>query len=312
MNPKACFPRIRDVVWLACVTLTLCVASTASAQQPCERLSDRRQCPQAAAFETARGLGLGTGARASAISTSALAYSPGALSLGNLYHLEGTIDYLAEFNTVALGGAAVDSSTSKVGAGIALRGFLSGDDGWGGLDGRLGLAFPFSDAFSVGLLGRYVDITAEGVNANGDPVNVDLAQGLTMDAGIRIIPTDGLQLDLAAQNFIDLDSAYAPTVLSGSLAFAMADSFSLGADLLADMTSFDTPALTLGGGLEFLAGAQLPLRGGYIFDVEREIHTVSAGLGYTDAQVGLDLAFQQQVAGGEGTRIMAAMRYYVQ
>jgi len=56
-------------------------------------------------------------------------YSPGAVAVGNLYHIEGMIDYLGNFNTVALGGAVVDSSTSKLGAGLAIRGFLSGEGG---------------------------------------------------------------------------------------------------------------------------------------------------------------------------------------
>ena len=48
------------------------------------------------------------------------------------------------------------------------------------------------------------------------------------------------------------------------------------------------------------------------FDVERELHVVSGGLGYTDQQVGLDLSLRQQVSGGNDTRIMGAIRYYVQ
>ena len=122
---------------------------------------------------TARGLALGTGLRASAISTSALAYSPAALALGNLYHIEANIDYISALNTVALGAAAVDSSTSKLGAGISLRGFLSGDDGYNtdagydydGIDGRVGLALALSRCFfarRVGALHQHLERAGPG------------------------------------------------------------------------------------------------------------------------------------------------------
>ncbi len=290
----------------AVCTLVCWVALTATghAEPPCPQEIEPKNCPMPVAAESARGMALGTGLRASGVSTSALAYSPGALSAGNLYHLEGNLDYMADNSTVAIGGAAIDSSTAKIGAGLALRGFVSGDDGFAGLDGRLGLALPISDAFSVGVLGRYIDLEDKRFDTTTD--------GFTMDAGFRIVPTPGLQLDLGAQNFINLDSPYVPTVLTGSFAFAAGDNLSLGVDVLTDMTSFEEPAVTAGGGVELLVGASIPLRGGYGLDVERSIHTVSGGIGYTDKQVGMDLSLRQQVSGGDDTRIMGALRYFVQ
>lgn len=268
-----------------------------------------------AAAETARGLALGTGLRASAISTSALAYSPAALALGDLYHIEANIDYLAALNTVALGAAAVDSSTSKIGAGIAIRGFLSGDDGfdnetnydYDGLDGRIGLGLSLSDAFAIGVSGRYIDLSTEA-----DPdEDRELAQGFTMDASVRIIPVDGLQIDLAGLNFIDLDTVYVPITLAGSIAIAAAEALSIGGDVLVDMSSFDDPQFTVGAGVEYLGGNMVPIRIGYAFDAARELHVISAGVGYTDQKVGLDLGLRQEVAGGDATRVMAAVRYHV-
>jgi hypothetical protein len=272
-------------------------------------------CPKAAAAETPRGLALGTGLRASSVSTSALAYSPAALALGNLYHIEGNVDYLAALNTVALGAAAVDSSTSKIGAGIALRGFLSGDDGnstsaghdYNGLDGRVGIALSLSDAFSLGVGGRYISLSTEDDRGS----DAKLAQGFTMDASLRIIPVSGLQIDLAALNIIDLDSPFVPVTLSASVAIAAAQSLSLGMDVLADMTTFDGPYLTLGGGVEYLGGNSVPIRAGYSYDFAREIHSLGVGIGYTDQRIGLDLGLRQELAGGSDTRVMAAIRYYV-
>lgn len=281
----------------------------------CSGIADKGACPQAIAVESARGIGLGTGVRASSISTSSLAYSPAALSLGNLYHVEGSVDYLGGLNTVALGGAVVDSSTSKLGAGLALRGFLSGQGGGGiddvdGLDGRLGLGLNLSDAFAIGLAARYIDISTDV--PNGDDVDENtLAKGFTLDSSIRVIPTQGLQIDIGALNFVDLQEAEVPITLTGSIALAVGDAISLGGDVLVDVSTFDDPAIIAGGGLEFLAGGVVPLRVGYRGDMAREVHAITAGLGYNDAAVGFDIGLRQEVAGSTDTRVFAAMRYYV-
>jgi hypothetical protein len=270
----------------------------------------RQNCPVAISYESARGIALGTGVRATSVSTSALAYSPGALSLGNLYHIEGNIDYIGAGDAVALGGGVVDSSTSKLGAGIGLRGFLSGDGGYDGLDGRVGLGLALSDAFAIGLAGRYITVSTDRMEGD-DTTSETLAQGFTMDASLRVIPADGLQIDVAALNFIDLEESEVPVTIATSLAFAVADSFSIGADLLADLSTFDKASLIVGGGLEFLAGNAIPLRAGYRGDLARESHAVTAGIGYIDAQVGFDIGLRQDVAGTDETRVMAAMRYFV-
>jgi opacity protein-like surface antigen len=283
--------------------------------QPCDTLG--RKCPTAMHAETARGLGLGTGSRASAVSTSALAYNPAALVMGRLYHVEASVDYMPEFDAVALGGAVVDSSTSKVAAGLALRGFLSGREGLGGLDGRLGIAFPFSDAVSIGLGGRYITMSSDDeVPDPSDPGETlvdetELAQGFTMDVGLRVQAADMLHFTLATFNFVDLDTAYVPVLVSTGVALGLGSIGSLGFDMLTDLTSYEKATYTLGGGVEILAGNQIPLRGGYSVDTERKIQWVTGGIGYTDRWLGFDLSVRQGVSGNSETRVLGAVKYYV-
>ncbi len=288
--------------------VALLVSSRAHATPPCAVLGSK--CPQPMNDETSRGLALGTGARASALSTSALAYNPAALALGRLYHIEGLVDYIPQAHAVALGGAVVDSSTSKIGAGIGLRGFLSGSEGLGGIDGRLGLAVPFSDAVSLGLSGRYINLTNTTV-VPGKSVTTKVVHGFTMDASFRVQPVQMLQFSLATLNFVDLGSAYAPLYLVPSVAFALGQLVSVGADVLIDTTSYKKLTYTAGGGIELLAANTIPLRIGYAADLERSIQSLSAGIGYTDKTVGFDLSLQQQVSGGDATRVIGALRYYV-
>lgn len=303
--------------WVVLICATYCSVAHAQMDPPVPtptpvpmalidcRMAAKADCPAPMAVETARGLALGTGMRAAAISTSALAYSPAGLALGNLYHIEANLDYLGGLDTVALGGAVTDSSTSKLTAGISLRGFLAGSDGVDGLDGRLGLALAVTDAISIGLTGRYLDL-----EQHADP-GLSLVQGFTMDASLRVMPTEGLQLDLAVLNFIDRDSPLVPFTIAGGLAFSIGSLATFGADLLADMSTFSNPQVTLGGGLEFVAADVVPLRAGYAVDLARRTHYVTAGVGYSDQRIGLDFGLRQEVHPDSDTRVMGAIRYYV-
>jgi hypothetical protein len=306
---------IRSARVLRVIALTftpLCAvifSSGANAEDPL--CASNRTCPVPLHSDTARGIALGTGVRASAMSTSALAYNPAALVLGKLYHLEGVIDYNSAWSGVALGAAVVDTATSRVGAGVAFRGFLSGDVGVGGIDGRAALAFPFSDYVSVGLGGRYLSLEYDNVTDAGRATEVKLVQGFTMDASLRVQPIPELSIAALAINFIDLDSAYAPVMLGGSIAYTAGAIATFGLDTLVDISTFDTAGVDIGGGVEFLIANVAPVRLGYAFDTKRELHTLSGGAGYTDRSVGFDISLQQQLSNGKDTRLMAAVRYYV-
>jgi opacity protein-like surface antigen len=273
--------------------------------------ADGYRCPRALNLESARGLAMGTGARASAMSTSALAYNPAALATGRLYHVEGIIDYMPDMKTVALGGSIVDSSTSRLAAGISFRGFLSGQGGVGGVDGRMGLALPLADAISIGLSGRYISARRDGDAVAALPASLREVKGFTMDASLRINPVPMLMLFGGAYNFINLDSVYAPRIFGGGAAVSLGDIAVLGADVLVDTKSYDTAAVTVGGGVEVFIAQVVPIRAGYTYDVKRSQNTLTLGLGYTDRAVGLELSLRQDLGGEGDTRIMGAFRFFV-
>lgn len=316
------------VLSLQLVALALC--STAAAEAPCESYAKWQEqaglsgaCPRPLSTESARGLALGTGARATAISTSALAYNPAGLAVGRVYHVEGVVDYMPDMKTVALGGAIVDSSTSRLAAGLSLRGFLSGQGGVGGIDGRLGLGFPLSDAVSIGLAGRYINAkrdlptpTVTDAESGMDmplpaPASAREAKGFTMDASLRVAPVPSVMLNFSSYNLISLDSLYAPRMLGGGAGIALGSVAMIAGDLLVDLTSYAKANPMFGFGAEVFAGQAVPLRAGYSYDTKRAQHTVSFGLGYTDRSVGLDLSLRQDLGREGDTRIMGAFRFYV-
>jgi hypothetical protein len=233
--------------------------------------------------------------------------------LGKLYHIEGSVDYMTAWDTVALGAAVVDSQTSKIGAGIAFRGLLSGKDGVGGIDARAGIAFPLADSISLGVGLRYINVNAEEEVSAGVWRSVGLVDGFTMDAAIRVQPSPMFQISALAVNFLDRGSAYVPVQLGGAAALSVAGIANIGADLLFDITTFEnTTGVTFGFSAEFFVAQIVPLRLGYGYDVQRELHMLTGGAGYTDRSVGFDLSVQQELSRGNETRILGSFRYYVQ
>lgn len=291
--------------------LLLCLTSApALAQSPCEGAT--RGCPRRMDTESARGMGLGLGLRGTAVSTSAIAYNPAGLAGAPLYHLEGNLDYIGNAKTVALGAAVADSASSSLAGGVAFRGFLSSDHGgYDGIDGRLALAFPFTEAVAIGVAGRYLALGTEVQQADGTYRDVNLIKGFTFDASVQIHAADIVHVAVSAHNLVDHDSPLAPLMTGLSVAISATDTLVVGMDSLLDLTSFDGPRASLGGAIEFLAAQAFPLRAGYVYDGGRKLHQLTAGLGYTDTAVGLDLSLRQDLSGGDDTRVMGAIRFYV-
>lgn len=310
------FQRVRVHACYAILLAWLCAfvcVTQVRAETPCGALAkvSDATCPRPLNLESARGLALGTGARASSLSTSALAYNPAALVVGRLYHAEGLVDYMPDMKTVALGGAIVDSSTSRLAAGLSFRGFLSGQTGFGGIDGRVGLGFPLTEAISLGLSGRYINVSRDGEGVEVLPESVRAVKGFTLDAALRVVPIPTLMLYGAGYNLINLDSVYAPVTFGGGAALALGDIAVVGGDILVDTSSYDSSAVTLGGGVEVFAAQVVPIRAGYSYDIKREQHTLTLGLGYTDRSVGLDISLRQDLGREGDTRIMGAFRFFV-
>jgi len=302
----------RPPIGLCRATLTACAAlitwaNVASADPPA-----------AIQNETGRGIALGSGMRALSISTAALAYNPSSLPFGRVYHMEGNVDYSPNSDSLMLGAAVVDSLTSSLAMGVSSRVLLPQSDGAPkGWDLRLGAGLPLTDAISVGVSGRYLNYTAPEAlrgadNVDGEPGVADPSvDGVTLDAAIGIHPSEGIHLSLLGYNLINQHAAYAPVMAGGSLGFNVGEALTLGGDVIADFTTFGRATITAGGGIEYLHDAKIPLRLGYMFDGGRDLHYVSAGLGYNDQKMGVELGMQQGVSGTNDTRLIAALRYFV-
>jgi hypothetical protein len=288
--------------------------------------AQQRVIPEAR-IESVRGVALGTGARASAVSTQAATDNPANLPLGGLYHIEAFMGYQPQLKRLSFGGSVVDSMTSRLAAGLSLRGFAGDNDagensGW---EGRLGLGFPFGDMFSIGIAGRFSNYTVSDPHAVPEPrppgatgpvdQTFKLHRVFTMDAAMTLRPTEGFAISALAYNLIDTESALAPLTVGGSAAFTFDSALTLGGDVLVDLNTHDSfggAKLTGGGGLEYLASGVVPLRGGVLYDQGRKQTSVTAGIGFVETNFGIQVGLRQSVSGYRESTVMAALQYFVQ
>lgn len=267
--------------------------------------------PQEDAMETARGLGMGSGARAGAMGVSALAYNPANLGVGEFYYVEAISTVIpGDDTTWTLGSAIVDSVTSKLAVGTNYRGVFGGEDreykGW---DWRTAIGIAASKAFGLGAAVRWAKIksrTDEDDQRLGPTLN-----SVTMDAAIRITPISWLNLAGLGYNLIRTHSPLAPQMTGGSVSLAPMESFSLGGDMLWDLTTFDDPKIIAGGGVEYLAAGQVPIRAGYRRDQGRNLNQITASTGYASAKFAAEMSLRQTLGSEKETYLLFMMRYAV-
>jgi hypothetical protein len=276
-----------------------------------------------ARIESARGVALGSGMRANAAASQAIADNPANLPQGGLAHLETFFGYQPTIKRMGVGGAVVDSMTSRLAAGLSARGLFGDNDagdnsGW---EGRAALGLPIIDLLSVGIAGRYSNFTVSDPKARPEhapqegmpPDRTFKLKGFTMDAAATLHLLRGLSISGLGYNLIDTGSPLAPMMVGGGLAFT-AGAISLGGDALVDLNKhklFSGPKLTVGGGLEYLAQSVAPLRVGYQYDNGRHQHAITAGVGYVDQRFGAQLSLRQVLGDAKETTLFSAVQYFI-
>ncbi len=262
-------------------------------------------------YETPRGIGMGYGARAGAIGTSAVAYNAANLPLAPVYHVESVFGWLAGDNAFVTGGAIADSVTSRLAAGMALRGvFGGGDRDFSGWDGRISLGTRLADVISLGASARYVRLHADRETSEGQPVG-DEARGFTVDAALRLTPVEGFHIAALTYNLVDLGSALTPRRVGGGVAYQYETVFEIGLDALVDLSTFDSARVAIGGGVQYVPKDIVPLRLGFQHDTGRRSSSLTMSAGYTQPKFGIELAFRQDFGREDGSQLLLAGRYHV-
>lgn len=266
-------------------------------------------------LETARGVGMGSGARSTATGTSALAYNPANLALQRVYHVEAGFGYVAGRSAFTVGSAVVDSVSNSLAAGFSFRGFFGNGRDYNGWDGRLSLGMALAPQIALGVSARYVRMTPRDRDDNDTPIG-EHARGFTLDASATVTPIEWLHLSVMGYNLIDLDSALTPVQVGGSIGVLVQEfGLGIGTDLLVDLSTFSSAQVIAGFGLEYTAADLVPIRLGYRRDRGRELHTLSLGVGYMAEKFGIDLSLRHDVRARQTdrlTELLVTFRYDVQ
>ena len=266
--------------------------------------------PREQTYETARGVGMGGGARASAVGTSAIAYNPANLGLAPVYHIETMLAFIPNARTWLYGGAVADAVSNRVAAGMSFYGYSGNEDrNFSGFDGRLSLGLAITQALGIGISGRYIKLASDEENEEGEQVGGGI-RAFTMDAALRLTAFEGLQIAAFGYNLIPTDSGFAPLQVGGAISYSYERTFSINLDMLVDLSTFDDAAVTLGAGAEYLAANTVPIRIGFRRDWGRDLNQITAALGYVDTKFGVDLGLRQDLGGGDTTLLLSA-RYHV-
>jgi hypothetical protein len=226
------------------------------------------------------------------------------------------------------GGTVVDSVTSR------LCGSFSFLGGWADptgvdrsfLDMRLALAFPITERFIVGLGGRYLKLTQSGLGAFGlsavsggltDPGSTTTPRGrlpminaVTWDAGMVIKPTDSIYIAVVGQNLTYTKNGLLPLTVGGGLGYG-SESFSIEADAIADIGSWDKPTARVGAGAEYVIAGMVPLRAGYRFDQGGKLHTVSLGTGYVHPIFSIEATVKRTISSPGATTMIFSIAYHL-
>jgi hypothetical protein len=309
------------------VLLTTIVATTSAKAQESEIVAGN--APGAFAYnygevETTRSTAMGGALRAAGNGTTAPYMNPAGMALARLYHIEAQAQITPEYGRQVYGGTVVDSITSRLAGGLGIQGGFLDPDGidrsW--IDVRIALAYPLTDAFSMGFGGRYLKVVQDGLGPLGDSKasgglrdpdggRFALENVPTFDAGFAVKLGEIVRLGVAGQNLSYPDDGLLPTTFGGGVAVAT-DDFTIEADGLADFTTYEdvAPRLMLGG--ELLLADAVPIRAGYRFDGGAESHALSAGVGYLGREFSIEGAVRRTIVGPEATNIVFSIAYFLE
>jgi hypothetical protein len=252
-----------------------------------------------------RAIGMGGALNALGTSTEALYLNPANLPLARNYHFELLGSYMPEAERYSVGGAVVDSSSSRLAGGFAGSGSCQDCFAMDGLhrnftDIRLGVAYPFGNVISIGGIVRYVHVDqgiAIGPFSGGGGVpslasdgtaNGAVLSTFTLDAGITVSPIPQLRFGVVGHNLTDPGTGLAPTTLAGGVGYA-GGVFALEADMLGDFTTYGHAVGRFMIGGEVFLGQHFPLRIGYRYDGGASTDGIYGGVGYISKQWGIEL-----------------------
>ncbi|HEV8547530.1 MAG TPA: hypothetical protein VGQ57_00860 [Polyangiaceae bacterium] len=307
-------------VWLACAAIaSACLALSTRAHADPSKLSPEYGYNYDE-IETARIGGTAGAVRTYSNSISALFVNPANIAAARVYHLGAFAQIWPEASRQSYGVGAVDSivSSARIAGGVGATWNFQDLDGvkrkW--TDLRFALAYPISDQFYLGLGGKYMWLSEDGIGPLGTSLAASglpgkkIVRGIAFDAGATLKASKNLSLSIVGTNLNNPDHGYQPTSVAGAAGVSFGD-FSAEVDLLADFTSWERTTLRPMVGLEGLFIDHLSVRAGYRYDNGQDNHTLAGGLGYVDKAFDIDASVHHTLNGPGVTAVIIGFSYHL-
>lgn len=271
---------------------------------------------------------MGGALRAAATGTSAPLLNPAALANARVYVVDTLYQFRSTDDASHFFAAIADSITSSVAAALYYSyGTASPRRTVPQLEGAAlaltekhqdhevggALAVPLGQWLAIGVTGRYLHYRVNpAADAPATATRTRLSH-FTMDAGATLRLGELLRVGVIGYNLIPVHDLLYPRALGLGVALSTGTALTLAFDSVLDFTSDpESVSATLHGGLELLAGESYALRAGAQHDTFLKASYFTAGVGLLSSRVGLELGLRQQVDGGTGTVISAAIKVFVQ
>ncbi len=267
---------------------------------------------------TPRSAAFSGGALVSSQSMTALVTNPANVASERSYDLGAFADIGPQAVRQNYAVGIVDSATNSWGLAVGVLGAYSRldpvNDGSAvaesDYDLRLAAGYPVSDRLRIGASARYLRLRQDGPGplpasaVSGGLRDEPIVNGFTAGAGVTVLPVDWLALAGVAENLTNPGNGFLPLQAGGGVAL-LTPAFVLEADTLVDFTTYTEATARVMGGAEYLLAGSFPLRAGARYDWGPRVASVSAGVGYADRAVSLDVSVVQSVSGPVSTLIVA-------
>jgi hypothetical protein len=260
-----------------------------------------------------REIAVGEAVRGGATGAAAAGLNPSGLSLNRELVFEGGYGYRGADSASLIGVSACDSTNAV--PGCFYYNYAGSNPDIGGMSlhrtthlGGLALSRMVMPRVLIGATTKYYHFSSEMPGESA-------ASGYAFDLGATLRLTDQISLGASGQNLWASEATpQFPRMLGGGIYAHVATSLAISFDTRWKLDGNDHTARFGGGGELFLrsAGGQsgFPIRAGALHDNAGGVTLLSAGLGYTSVNWGIDVAGRREVKGGDEMLVLASLRFF--
>lgn len=298
-------PRILFMQVLRFVVAAVVVSSWAQTARAGGPLSD---------YLGPREVGVGESLRAEATGARAITLNPAGLALTHQLVFEGSYGFRPADDASSLAVSACDSTNAL--PGCYYYRYFTASPTVGGMDFSrrahefgIALSRAISQQIAVGITSKYFDY-------NSDMLGEEDSSGFAVDAGLEFEASPAFKLGLAGYNLVAAESAQYPRGVGTGIALRPFESLGISFDAVWNLDAPDGQGSgRYGGGLEYFYRAAdklsgYPLRAGAVYDRATESAYVTAGLGFTNPKLALDIGARKQIDGGDELMVLAGLRFF--